>query len=361
MVDDSTDDGALQINFAYELAAGFSSRPIFFMDAKNKGDEKTLLEWAAQRCPDTPRKRIKEWIRLGRFCLDGEVATKAGLRLNDPGERLVFGQREKAAAKWGNRQRIHPKLVLVHLDDSIAIVDKEAGLLSVPTENQSKVSAMDVLSNYLNNPKGEVTRRTYFGSAAKVRPLPVHRLDQYTSGLLCVAMTADARAHLIGQLRERKFLREYLAYADGLTSETSGVWRDSLRLDEQGYTQEIVPAGTPGATDAVTWYRVESVFSPNNVSKLRIRLETGLKHQIRIQAAAHKMPLLGDRRYHPATLKAMSAKGAKIPYNFRRQALHASTIGIKHPKSGVKMRFQSRIPGDMQALELRLGGACSPE
>ena len=104
----------------------------------------------------------------------------------------------------------------------------------------------------------------------------------------------------------------------------------------------------------MTHYRVEEVFAQNHVARLRIRLETGLKHQIRIQAAAHGMPLIGDRIYHPSTQKAVSRKGAQLPYGFKRQALHAATIGIIHPTSGEKVKFQSKIPGDMQQLEERL-------
>jgi 23S rRNA pseudouridine1911/1915/1917 synthase len=315
---------------------------------------KTLLDWATRLCPDSPRKRVKEWIAAGRFCLEGRVVTKAGLRLSDPGQALTLGAPDEAAPAWGHRKRIHPKLVLVYLDSDLAIVDKEAGLLSVPTDNQKKISAMEVLANYLNDPRGEVTRRSFFGSADSVKPLPVHRLDQYTSGLLCLAFNEVSRQKLIQQLRSHDFLREYIAYGDGAALEPVGVWRDYLRLDERGYEQVLLEGPEEGAAEAVTHYAVESFYERNQVAKLRIRLETGLKHQIRIQAAAHGMPLIGDRIYNPAVQKAVGLKGAKLPYGFKRQALHATMIGILHPKSGKKLKFVSRIPGDMQDLEDRL-------
>lgn len=328
--------------------------PLELMEDVDESDEKTLLEWATRLCPDSPRKRIKEWIANGRFCLDGRVVTKAGMRLSDPGGALTMGAPDKAAAALGHRKRIHPKLVLVYLDSDLAIVDKEAGLLSVPTENQKKISALELLAGYLNDPRGEATRRSFFGSADVVKPLPVHRLDQYTSGLLCIAFNDEARRHLIKQLRSHDFLREYIAYADGDAPEEKGEWRNYLQLDERGYDQTLLREPSEGATEAVTYYQVEEVFSRHHVSKLRIRLETGLKHQIRIQAAAHDMPLIGDRIYHPSTQKAVAKKGAKLPYGFKRQALHAATIGIVHPTNGKKVKFQSKIPGDMQMLEERL-------
>lgn len=323
-----------------------------------KGDapntEKTLLEWAIEMCPDSPRKRVKAWVASGRFCLDGAVTTKAGLRLSDPGDRLTMDAPDKAPPAWGHRKRIHPKLVLVYLDSDLAIVDKEPGLLSVPTDQQGKTSAIEILSNYLNDSRGEVTRRSFFGSPEPIKPLPVHRLDQYTSGLLCFAFNEAARRHLIEQLRKHDFVREYIAYADGDSESPEGTWIDHMLLDETGFNQTIVPLDTPNAVEATTHYTVEQVFEKHHVAKLRIRLETGLKHQIRIQAAAHQMPLIGDRIYHESTQKAVAKKGAKLPYGFKRQALHASTIGIKHPVDGRKLKFESRIPGDMQDLEARL-------
>ena len=326
------------------------------MDNEPNTEENTLLHWAVRLCPDSPRKRIKEWITAGRFCLDGAVVIKAGRRLTDPGDRLTMGAPDKAPKDWGHRKRIHPKLVLVHLDSSLAIVDKEAGLLSVPAESQDKISAIEVLANYLNDQRGEATRRSFFGKADKVKPLPVHRLDQYTSGLLCIALNDDARRDLIKQLRSHDFLREYIAYADGDAPEPEGTWRNHMLLDESGYNQNVVDAETQGAVEAVTHYKVEQVFGRHHVSRLRIRLETGLRHQIRIQAAEHDMALLGDRSYHDGTQKAVKRKGAKLPYQFQRQALHAAVIGIKHPEDGRKMRFESKIPGDMQDLEARLSG-----
>ena len=317
-------------------------------------NEKTLLDWAVRLCSDSPRKRVKEWIAAGRFCLDGRVVTKAGMRLADPGQSLAMGKPEKSAVAWGHRKRIHPKLVLIYLDSDLAIVDKEAGLLSVPTENQSKISALEVLSNYLNDARGEATRRSFFGTADPVKTLPVHRLDQYTSGLLCIALNDKARQHLIKQLRSHNFLREYIAYGDGDAATPEGTWHNYLKLDERGYDQKLFAKPEEGATEAVTHYRVEEVFVKNHVARLHIRLETGLKHQIRIQAAAHGMPLIGDRIYHPSTQKAVGRKGAQLPYGFKRQALHAATIGIIHPTSGNKLKFQSKIPGDMQLLEERL-------
>lgn len=305
-------------------------------------------------CPDSPRKRVKEWIHSGRFFLEGRVVTDAGLRMEDPGDRLRLGQPDSAVASWTHRKRVHPKLMVLHLDSDLAIVDKGAGLLSVPSRNQAGESVLDVLGRYLIDSRGEENRRRLFGRSGRPSPLPVHRLDQYTSGLLCLALNEAAREHLIGQLRERSFIREYIAYCDGVPAETAGSWRHFLKLDPSGYFQSLHADPVAGAVEAVTHYTLEQVFRRHRVSRLRIRLETGLKHQIRIQAGAVGLPLIGDRRYHKATRDSLERKGAPLPYGFRRQALHASVIGIRHPSTGKVLQFASRVPSDLEKLEQRL-------
>lgn len=324
------------------------------MEANGNEPEQSLLDWAIRLCPDSPRKRVKEWISSGRFYLDGEVVTRASLKIPDPGDRLTLGQPDTSVSSWQHRKQISPKLAVLYLDASLAIVNKAAGLLSVPVEGQPGKSALDALGDYLNDPKGDATRRRLFGSPAKVVPLPVHRLDQYTSGLLCLALDPEPRGILIEQLRQGEFLREYIAFCDGIPAGESGTWRHFLKLDPSGYSQSLHREPVPGAVEAVTHYKVEKVFPRHRVSKLRIRLETGLKHQIRIQAAAEGLALIGDRTYHAGTRKSLQRKGAPLPYGLRRQALHAALIGIRHPVDGRALRFESQLPGDLVALESRL-------
>jgi len=327
------------------------------MQSEEPEDTKTLLDWAMQLCPDSPRKRVKEWIASGRFYLNGDAVTQANLLLENPEEMLTFGAPDSVIASWAHRRRIHPKLVVLHMDESFAIVDKNAGLLSVPSSENKGISALSVLEDYLNDDKGDVLRRRLFGSIAKVTPQAVHRLDQYTSGILCIALNDDARANLIDQLRSHDLLREYIAFSDGELESRSGTWESYMRLDDHGYNQRVCHEYDEGATRAVTHFEVMAVYEKHHVSKLRLRLETGLKHQIRIHAAAAGVPLVGDRLYHDATRKALERKGATLPYGFGRQALHAAVIGLKHPKTGKDLRFESQLPGDMSRLESRFKGS----
>ena len=161
------------------------------MASEETGGDKTLLEWARKVCPDSPRKRVKDWISSGRFYLNGKAVTQANTVMPDPGDSLTLGQPDSSIASWSHRKRIHPKVSVLHLDESLAIVDKSYGLLSIPLEGHHAESALSVLGDYMNDPKGDVLRRRLFGNPSQIRPLPVHRLDQYTSGLLCIAMNED--------------------------------------------------------------------------------------------------------------------------------------------------------------------------
>lgn len=311
-------------------------------------NEKTALEWLVRDYPDSPKKRLKAWFAQGRVQLDGEPLLKHHIKMKDPGALLTMGKASPSTRILSQRMpcRIHAQVNLLYIDASLAIVNKSAGLLSVPLPEKSQPSALSILEKYLLD-KG-------------LKPLPVHRLDQYTSGLLCFAMTSEAREHLVKQVREHSFIREYLALGDGTPEKRRGTWRSWFALDDEGMEQTVYDSPTEGATEAISHYEViDSITWPTrqgqtqSVSRLRLRLETGLKHQLRIHAARGGVPLLGDRFYHPDYKKA-ARDGAKPPHGCSRQALHASSIGFVHPDTGKTKRFSCKFPRDLAELEQQL-------
>jgi 23S rRNA pseudouridine1911/1915/1917 synthase len=337
-------------------------------------EEKTALEWLARDYPDSPKKRLKEWFARGRVRLDGELVSKPHVRLADPGGSLRMGEAVPSAKVLLKQMptRIHAQVNLLYIDSALAIVNKGPGLLSVPLpgrspgqKNQSAAerqpSALSLLEGYLQTqaggvPGGKRPERKHLS------PLPVHRLDQYTSGLLCFAMNPQAREHLVDQVRSHSFIREYLALADGVPDPAKGTWRSWFKLDDEGMEQTVRDEPFEGATEAISHYDVlDTIQWPvgggrlQRVSRLRLRLETGLKHQLRIHAARAGVPLLGDRSYHPDFKKAAD-HGAKPPHGCKRQALHASSIGFIHPESGQTKRFSCKFPKDLATLEQSLRG-----
>lgn len=331
------------------------------MEETSDSEQKTALEWLTRDYPDSPKKRLKEWFARGRVQLDGQPLTKPHHRLEDPGERLRMGEAVPGAKVFFKSMptRIHAQVNLLYIDSSLAIVNKGPGLLSVPLAGKSQPSALSLLENYLQGKgAGELDRHRV--NRAGLKPLPVHRLDQYTSGLLCFAMNPEAREHLVKQVREHSFLREYLALGDGHLESRKGTWRSWFKLDEEGMEQAVFDEPVEGATEAVSHYDVlDTICWPtgrgeqHTISRLRLRLETGLKHQLRIHAARAGAPLLGDRFYHPDFKKAAATK-AGPPYGCKRQALHASSIGFIHPETGKTRRFSSKFPRDLAELEQSL-------
>lgn len=310
--------------------------------------EKTALDWLLRDYPDSPKKRLKDWFKKGRVSLDGRVLTKPHQRMEDPGERLQLGKSTPAVRVLSKRMpvRLHAQVNLLYVDESLAIINKGAGLLSVPLEGKDSPSALQILSRYLQS-----------GSEGTCAPLPVHRLDKYTSGLLCFAINPTAREHLVRQVREHTFIREYLALADGRPEPRKGTWQSWFKLDAEGMEQTVFDEPTDGATEATTHYDVlDTIEWPDGkgnshfVSRLRLRLKSGLKHQLRIHTAWAGVPLLGDRTYHPDFKKAAEA-GTGPPHGCKRQALHASSIGFVHPETGKTMRFSCKFPRDLAELE----------
>lgn len=324
------------------------------MSEDTADNHRTVLDWVCARFPDSSRNKVKDWIREGRVLLCGQVVKSAGMRIADPGEHLELAGKASENSTALQRKRIHPKLEIVFMDLDFAVADKEAGMLSVPRDEGDQGSVLCQIERYLRDPAGKSLRNKLFGAQHNLQPLPVHRLDQYTSGLMCVALNAESRSSLIEQLRAKTLLREYLAFTDGVPENESGTWVHSLKLDERGYQQTVGSAKDPEATQAVTHYRVEQVFPKQQICLLRLRLETGLKHQIRIQAAAVGIPLIGDRQYNPATRHVLSKGARNFPFGMQRQALHAATLAFQHPRTGKAVNFQAALPKDLQALLERL-------
>jgi 23S rRNA pseudouridine1911/1915/1917 synthase len=296
-----------------------------------------LLEWLLESFPDTPKKRAKQWITAGRVRVGGVVLRKPQQLIPDPGATLQLLDRQAKTLDCGpNGLTIHPRLVVLHLDAALAVVNKGPGLLSVPAENY-ELSALSILGDVVS---GRLRTAHIIPAAYRqLEPLPVHRLDQFTSGVFCMAMNPAARQHLIEQLNARTMKRQYVAYVEGRLPAPTGTWRNWLKLSDDQLRQFVIPKAEPDALEAVTHYKVVAEFG--RVLKLRLRLESGRRHQIRVQAAHAGVPLVGDRVYNPRGQVA-----------FDRQALHAETLTLEHPEQpGKQMVFTAALPKDLQQLQ----------
>jgi 23S rRNA pseudouridine1911/1915/1917 synthase len=324
----------------------------------------TLLDWLLRRHPDTPRNRAKQWILAGRVSLGGVVVRKPHQIIADPGPALQLQSRHATTLACGCGWQIHPRVSLLYLDCALAIVNKGPGLISVPAPD-CELSALSILADFLAGKlkardRG-VARRSVPPLYRRVQPLPVHRLDQYTSGVFCMATNPVARHHLIEQLKAHTMTREYVAFVEGRPNTPKGAWRQWLQLSRDELRQHVLSetqakAPGSGALEAVTHYEVIAQYplagGDRFVTKLRLRLETGRKHQIRVQAANAGLPLLGDRAYNPA-FRGSNPANARL--DFPRQALHAEVLSLEHPdQPGRRMTWTAELPKDLRQLETAL-------
>lgn len=325
-----------------------------------------LIDWLLEQYPESPKKRAKQWITAGRVSVNGVIIRQPNHALANPGDKLQLLDRSATALDCGkDGWQIHPRVNLIYLDTAIAIVNKGPGLLSVPADDDD-LSALSILADFLTGKLRALDRglagRSLPPVYRQLEPMPVHRLDQYTSGVFCMAMNPRARQKLIDQLKVHSMRREYVAYVEGRPSHPKGTWTNWLKLSPDELKQFIVSdmeakASKPDTVqEAITHYEVIKTFplvgGKDFVTKLRLRLETGRKHQIRAQAAFAGVPLLGDRTYHPK-YHGDAPRPPRI--EFPRQALHAEILTLEHPdKPGSSLTWTAALPKDLMAIEAQL-------
>jgi 23S rRNA pseudouridine1911/1915/1917 synthase len=279
--------------------------------------------------------------------------------VNQADDTVEMHQAPALSPDLGSGWNIHPRVTLLHLDASLAVVNKAASLVSVPATN-CKISALSILADYLagqlKTRDSRISTKSLPAELRRLTPLPVHRLDQYTSGVLCMAVNTQARQHLIEQLSAHAMKREYVAFAQGRAATANGTWRHWLRLSKDEMSQQIVPeaqarSARADIVEAITHFEVIEQYEIGKqvITRLRLRLETGRKHQIRAQAKAAGLPLIGDRTYNPD----YRVEG-EAPISFSRQALHAERLELEHPETGKRMSWQAVWPSDLRELERTL-------
>jgi 23S rRNA pseudouridine1911/1915/1917 synthase len=226
-------------------------------------------------------------------------------------------------------------LPVVHEDDALIVVDKPAGLLAVPLPLQRRNDARSVFEDL----------KIYLSGRGRRRPFVVHRIDRDTSGLVLFAKTENAQLALKEQFKRHQPERVYDAVVYGVPSPPSGTWHDHLVWDTKALIQKETSPRDPRGKEAISHYRVVEALA--GASLIEVRLVTGKRNQIRIQARLRGHTLVGERRY-------VYGPEALRPIAFPRQALHAHRLAFRHPADGREMAFEAPLPDDMTTLIARL-------
>ncbi len=283
----------------------------------------------AKLLPQHSRTRIRSWIDQGFARVDGRICR--------PRDRLFGGERISVAIPLvaAAATEAQPmKLAIVHTDDALFVVNKPAGLVVHPGAGNPDRTLLNALLA-VDPGLGEVPRAGI-----------VHRLDKDTSGLLVIARTIEAHTALVRLLAARAVQREYVAICVGVVRSGGSV--DAPIARHRGDRTRM--AVRSDGRDARTHYRVIERFRGHSL--LRVALETGRTHQIRVHLAHIKAPIVGDPVYGgrlrvpraatPALVKSLGA--------FKRQALHAERLALEHPITGESLVWTAPMPADMTAL-----------
>lgn len=280
------------------------------------------------------RGRATTAIARGQvFINDREASADAGARRLEEGDAVRLWQDRPGSASARSRPRDAGPLRIVYEDSALMVVDKPAGLLAVPLERKGEAPALtDFIEMYLR-------------SRGKRRPHIVHRIDRDTSGLVVVARDPKSEASLKEQFKRHTAERVYQAVVYGHPEPASGTWRDQLAWDQNALIQKQTHPRDPRGKEAISHYRVLQQFA--DTALLEVRLVTGKRNQIRLQARLRGHTLVGERRYTygPTELR---------PVVFPRQALHAWKLAFRHPEDGRRLEFEAPLPEDMVSLVRRL-------
>lgn len=275
------------------------------------------------------RQRATTAIDRGKVFVNArETGTAdAALRLQAGDVVRLWMDRPGSARTVRARVRREGDLVVVYEDASLLVVNKPPGLLAVPLARRGDVSLADLIAHHLR-------------SQGKRRPHVVHRIDRDTSGLVVFAKDGPTLAHLKQQFLRREPERVYQAVVYGCPSPEQGTWHDRLVWDRDDLIQRTAPPGDPRAKDAVSEYRVRQRL--RGASLVDVRLVTGKRNQIRVQAALRGHPLVGETMY--------VEERPPRPIAFPRQALHAWRLGFAHPVTGRAVQLEAPLPDDMAGL-----------
>lgn len=283
----------------------------------------------AELVPDFSRSRLQKWIKSGLVLVNGEQLRPRDNVMGGELVELVIEIDEQTS--WKAEDIF---INVVHEDEHIIVVNKPPGMVVHPGAGNNSGTLSNALLYHLPQ------------QATLPRAGIVHRLDKDTSGLLVVAKSLLAHKALVEQLQQRSVTREYTALCYGVMTAGGTVDKPIGRHPTNRMRMAVRENGKP----AVTHYRVKQRFRAHTL--IQVKLETGRTHQIRVHMSYIRYPLVGDVVYGgrlriPADCNAEFAEQLK---SFRRQALHASTLGLKHPATGEDLNFSADLPHDMEML-----------
>ena len=313
---------------------------VFLGTAEDAG--KRLDQYLAGRLTETSRARIQRLVSAKKVLVNG-VPAKPSLRLRGAEQITILGAIESPAL------RAIPEeipLDIVYQDQDLAVVNKPAGMMvhagAGATEDHRN---RGTLVNALLHRFGQLS-----ALGGELRPGIVHRLDKATSGLIVVAKNDPSHRKLAAQFARRQVKKAYLALVHGWIEPDRGTITKSIHRDRVRRTR--MTTRRPGGREAITRYSVEQRIRGDygKFTFLRLEIDTGRTHQIRVHLASLGHPVVGDTLYGaPREIAKKRGRAISLARNF----LHAAQLQLAHPRTGESLAFSLPLPRELsEFLEL---------
>ncbi|MRR23784.1 RluA family pseudouridine synthase [bacterium] len=278
-------------------------------------EKSTLMSFLLSSLKHKSRDNVKSLLRNRQVLVNGEPVTQFNHELK-PGDTVTISAVRHTGGLMARNMR------LVYEDEHLIVIDKNAGLLSMASDNEKYLTAYNILSTYVKSQK------------ASNRIFIVHRLDRDTSGLMMFARSEKVQSLLQRDWKHNVTARTYVALVEGEVTEPDGVIKSYI-YESKALVMHSTRNPEKGDL-AITRFR--KLKSGKEYSLLEVTLETGKKNQIRLHMQENGHSIAGDKKYGAAT----SPIG--------RLGLHASVLAFIHPVTGKEMRFESRIPAKLRRM-----------
>ncbi|MEP3632652.1 MAG: RluA family pseudouridine synthase [Shimia thalassica] len=323
-------------------------------------DPPARLDKALSR--DVPEEATLSRTRLAKLMADGCI-TVNGTVAENPKAKVTEGAMIEITVPVADESHIGPEdipLEVVYEDDDLIVINKPAGMVVHPAPGTPNGTLVNALLHHCGD--------SLSGVGGVQRPGIVHRIDKETSGLLVVAKSDKAHQGLAAQFEKHTVERYYQAVVygvpdandprlrgvKGVNFESGNIMRITTHLARHKTDRQKQAVLFQGGRHAVTRSRIVEAFgTPPVASLIECWLETGRTHQIRVHMAHAGHGLVGDPVYggrRKLAEKAIGLAGIEAVKAFPRQALHAAVLGFEHPVTGESVRFEAKLPEDMQAL-----------
>jgi 23S rRNA pseudouridine1911/1915/1917 synthase len=306
-------------------------------------DAGTRLDvWLGRRMPEISRSRIQAMIREGMVVGGDEPLVK-------PNTRVHAGVAIAVSVHPPEPVALQPESIpldVIYEDREIVVINKPAGLVVHPAAGHSHGTLVNALLAHCKD---------LSGIGGELRPGIVHRLDKDTSGVMVIAKTQQAMDSLGAQFRAGDVHKEYFALVRGTPRKLRD--RVETQIGRSRNDRKKMAVLCDGGRVAITHYEVERVLG--EISLVRVKIETGRTHQIRVHMSHIGHPIVGDSVYGGRKRKA------SLPVRAPRQMLHAASLSFLHPREGDRRTFEAPLPADMRdvldacACPNRIGGCSS--